>query len=238
MGRTGTTSLLDRRPTCREDRAWDCALGLAAVGMQREVGTSGCGSISVSLWSQWFLAQDVVAGKPDCSGMLCSRVLRLCSPHRLKNSVYWPCRPGAPPGLQHTLPTAAHTGSLVTLTGIRPLSESHDTLLRASVFGAPNHSGSLLFLVLLPDTYLTRTQTWGPERPVGHISISQPPVKPWVLIPPPASHTQRSLPDVSCSVTSSSLGKAPRLFLRAHWTAWSWSPPTTPCRFGATCTHT
>lgn len=36
---------------------------------------SGCGSRSVSLQSQWFLAQDVVAGKPDCSGMLCSRVL-------------------------------------------------------------------------------------------------------------------------------------------------------------------
>lgn len=38
-------------------------------------GHSGGGSLSVSLQGQWFLAQDVVAGKPDCSGMLCSRVL-------------------------------------------------------------------------------------------------------------------------------------------------------------------
>lgn len=46
------------------------------MGMQREVGMSGHGSFSVSLLGQWFLAQDVVAGKPDLSGMLCSRVLR------------------------------------------------------------------------------------------------------------------------------------------------------------------
>lgn len=44
--------------------------------MQREVGMSGRGLFSVSLLGQWFLAQDVVAGKPDCSGMLFSHVLR------------------------------------------------------------------------------------------------------------------------------------------------------------------
>lgn len=67
---------------CREDRAWDCVLALAAMGIQREVGTSGRGSLSVSLQGQWFLAQDVVAGKPDCSGMLRLCVLRLCSPSK------------------------------------------------------------------------------------------------------------------------------------------------------------
>ncbi|ELK18414.1 hypothetical protein PAL_GLEAN10008546 [Pteropus alecto] len=41
-GRSETTLLLDRWLTCREDRAWDCALHLAAKGMKREVGTSGC----------------------------------------------------------------------------------------------------------------------------------------------------------------------------------------------------
>lgn len=35
----------------------------------------------VSLRGQWFLAQDVVAGKPNYSGMLCSNVLLLCSTH-------------------------------------------------------------------------------------------------------------------------------------------------------------
>lgn len=92
-GRPGTTLLLDHWLMCREDRAWDCALCLAARGMQREVGTSGYGSLSVSLQGQCFLAQDVVAGKPDCSGMLGSRVLWLCSPRRqAENSVYSPCR--------------------------------------------------------------------------------------------------------------------------------------------------
>lgn len=35
----------------------------------------------VSLQGQWFLAQDVVAGKPNYSGMLCSNVLLLCPTH-------------------------------------------------------------------------------------------------------------------------------------------------------------
>nr|XP_031323214.1 meiosis 1 arrest protein isoform X1 [Camelus dromedarius] len=82
-GRTGTrSSLLGCWLTGREDRAWDCAVGLAAAGMQREVGTSSYGSLGVSLQGQWFLAQDVVAGKPDGSGTLCSRVLQLRSPRR------------------------------------------------------------------------------------------------------------------------------------------------------------
>lgn len=115
--RTGTTSLLDHGLMCREDRARDCALSLAAMGMQREVGTSGYGSLSVSLQGQWFLAQDVVAGKPDCSGMLCSRVLWFCSPHRQARTQ---CTRLA--GCEHPQAadtpslTALHTGSLVTLT--------------------------------------------------------------------------------------------------------------------------
>lgn len=40
-GRSETTLLLDRWLMSREDRAWDCALHLAAKGMKREVGTSG-----------------------------------------------------------------------------------------------------------------------------------------------------------------------------------------------------
>ncbi|KAF7487236.1 hypothetical protein GHT09_000289 [Marmota monax] len=66
---------------------------LAAKRMQREEGPSGCGSLSVSIWGQWFLAQDVVAGKPDCSGMLCSYVPpSLLNSPQARNSVFLPCR--------------------------------------------------------------------------------------------------------------------------------------------------
>lgn len=170
--------------------------------MQREVGTSGHGSLSVSLRGQWFLAQDVVAGKPDYSGMLCLRVLGLCSP----------LRPGRelsvlPADCEHPRPWTPLPHSRAhwipcNLTALQPLSESHDTLLGARVFRVPNHSRLHLLVALLPELYIsTSTQIRGPGHPMGPTSIS-------VFTDPPASHT---LPHILCSVTTGSLGKAPLL---------------------------
>lgn len=214
IGRTGATFLLGPWLLCRGDRARDCALSLAAMGMQREVGTSGCGLLSVSLQGQWFLAQDVVAGKPDCSGMLCSRVLWLCSPGRqAKNSVCSPCRLRAPPGHGHTLPR-----SLAHWTPCN----SHSALESRDTFLGPEHSVSLttqgrsdfLYLCLTPHKH-------SDLGPMGRSSIPQPAEMAWVFAPPLASYTQRAVPDLLCSVTSSSPHEPPLLFLRTYWTAWS-----------------
>lgn len=93
----------------------------------------------------------------------------------------------------------------MTLPALQPLSESHDTLLRARVFGVPRHSRLYLLVALLPDTYITDTQTWGPENPAEtHIYFSLEPN-------PGSSHILQSLTVqglLLCSVTSSSLGES------------------------------
>ena len=93
----------------------------------------------------------------------------------------------------------------MTLPALQPLSESHDTLLRARVFGVPSHSRLYLLVALLPDTYITDTQTWGPEHPAETLIY-------FSLEPSPgSSHILQSLTVqglLLCSVTSSSLGES------------------------------
>lgn len=132
---------------CREDRAWDCALGLTATGMQREVGTAAVahsashfranGSWHRMLWPENLTAQECCARVSFSSARLTSQAGQ--------NSVYSPCRLQAPPGGGHTLPH-----SLAHWIPYNPhdAPESHDTPLGARVFSVPDQSGFSDFLYL------------------------------------------------------------------------------------------
>lgn len=96
------------------------------------------------------------------------------------------------------------TGSLVTLTALQPLSGSHDTLLGTRVHPVPNYSR----LHSCRNCTSSQALRSGSEDTQWDPHLFRSSVKHWVFTHPPASHTPRSLPDILCSVTSSSLGKA------------------------------
>lgn len=61
----------------QKDRAWDCT-----PAWQLRGGPECHGSLGGSYFrARLLLAQDVVAGKPNYSGMLCSNALLLCPTH-------------------------------------------------------------------------------------------------------------------------------------------------------------
>lgn len=107
-GRTGTTSLLDHWLMCREDRAWDCALGLTATGMQREVHTVAVahaashfranGSWHRMLWPENLTAQECCARVSFSSAHLTSQagqnsVLALQTARTLMPGTHPPSQP-------------------------------------------------------------------------------------------------------------------------------------------------